>query len=109
MRGDDAPGRLDAIDAGHVEVHHDDVRLLFCGEAYRLLAVGGLTHDGGLRQGGEQGAQALAEDRMVIGEEHAQRRGHAAASGRWAVNWVPPLSRRGTSQCPPSYDARAGM
>jgi len=38
--GDDAAGGLDAVDSGHVEVHHDDVRLLFRGEAYRLFAVG---------------------------------------------------------------------
>ena len=45
----DASGRVDAVEAGHVDVHHDDVGLVFGGQAYRFLTVGGLADDGRLR------------------------------------------------------------
>jgi hypothetical protein len=40
MGGADPSGRLDTVHNGHVQVHQDDVRVMFGGQIHRLVAVG---------------------------------------------------------------------
>src|SRR3954452_8441617 len=106
---EDVPGRLDAIHVGHVEVHDNDIwRCAGC-ERYRLFAVGCLADHCCIGEGGEQGAQPLAEDGVVVRKEHSQWCGHAVVSGRCASTRVPPPGVTATSHWPPSSRARCAM
>ena len=100
--GADAPDGLDAVDARHDEVHERDVGLQARDRLHRLLAVGGLPHDLDVLLQGEEGAQALAHDRVVVGDEDADHRGTSRtmvvpAPGRDSMLSVPPSARARSS------------
>jgi hypothetical protein len=59
--------------AGHGEVEKEDVGLQLLGEPDRLLAAAGLPDHGEAALRFEERAQALAEDRMVVRDEHTNR------------------------------------
>ena len=42
---EDPPGRLDAVEVGHLHVQHGEVGLVLAGERHRLFAVAGLGDD----------------------------------------------------------------
>src|SRR3972149_7022904 len=67
----DLTRRLDAVEAGHDRVHEDDVGLDLLGDLDGLAAVGGLADDLEAGLGLEHGAQRLAGDGGVVGEEDA--------------------------------------
>jgi hypothetical protein len=56
-----------------VQVHHDHVGLGGHRGGHDLGAGGGLADDLEVGDRGEQGPQAAAEDRVVVGDEHADR------------------------------------
>ena len=63
--------RRRAADAGHAQVHEDDVGLQRCDERERLGSIGGLADDVELGVAGEHAAQAVADDGMVVDDERA--------------------------------------
>ena len=68
----DQVGGLRAAHAGHPEVHQDDVGLVLGGCLDRGSAVADRGHHR-VPEVGEQRIEALAEQRVVVGDEHAQR------------------------------------
>ena len=82
--GEDAPRRLEPVELGHADVHEDDGRL----EARRLVdglePVARLGDDLDVLLAGEQHAEAGADHRLVVGDEHADvmRRRRRAAGAR---------------------------
>jgi hypothetical protein len=67
--GGDLPGRLDAVHAGHPQVHQDHLGRRRRWRRGRLAAVGGLTHD--LHPAElEDHPQAVTDEVLVVDEEH---------------------------------------
>lgn len=75
--GDDAAGRLDAVEAGHADVHQGDVRVEFGRHADRLGAVGRFAHDRHVVLALQEHAEAEALERLVVDDEHG---GHCGVS-----------------------------
>ena len=67
--GRDAPGGFQAVDAGHPDVHQDDVGALAAGEVHGLLAIRGLTDDVQVLGRVDQDAEPGADQRLVVGEQ----------------------------------------
>lgn len=61
-----SPGRLDAVDARHVQVHHDDVGSESAHGVERFLAACGLADDLDAGQRAERVDESLAEDRVLV-------------------------------------------
>src|SRR3954470_10295929 len=100
--GANAPDGLDAVDARHDEVHERDVGRQARHRLHRLLAVRGLPHDLDVVLEGQEGAQALADDGVVVGDEHADHRGTSSttvvpAPGRESMLSVPPRAQARSS------------
>ena len=76
--------RRRAVDAGHVQVHQDDVRIQVPGQAYRFRAVRRLADDREVRVALEHAAQSVANDRMVVDDEDS---GRAHARRRLSAGW----------------------
>lgn len=110
MLGRDAAGRLDAVDARHVEIHQDDVRRTAAAVGDRLLAVGRDAGELDVRERLDQPAEAVADDAVVVGDQHADH-GRVSCAGSIA----PHLARSagagvhtGAVACParPGYGVR---
>src|SRR5207249_8451629 len=67
----DALGGLDPVDAGHLQVHQDHVRPELGHQLDGLLAVGGRAHDLHPRIFVEEPGKAVAEERLVVGDDDA--------------------------------------
>jgi hypothetical protein len=78
VRGDDLPGRLDAVHLGHADVHQDDVRGQFTHPLDRVAAVHRLADDLDVRHRAQQDREALAHHHLVVRDQHADR--HASPS-----------------------------
>jgi hypothetical protein len=79
-----APGRLDPVQAGHAQVHEDDVGRQLHGEGRRLVAVGGGADDLHPGQQAEQHHQAFAHHPLVVGDQDADPPAHAGIhSSTW--------------------------
>jgi hypothetical protein len=68
-RGDDPAGRLDAVHAGHADVHEDDVGAEFGGHADGFGAVFGLAYRGQAGGALQKHAHAHALQGLVVGDE----------------------------------------
>ena len=78
----DRARRLDAVQAGHVHVEEDDLRQVGVEELDRLAAVARLGDHLQLGpQARQLAAQALAQQRFVVGDQ-CRRAGHGVASPR---------------------------
>ncbi len=99
------PGRLDAVEDGHADVHQHDVGIERSGERDGLRAVGCLADhlDVALRL--EDQPQAAADDRLVVDEEDADHDG----SGRLARSAHPPCGCGPASKWPPKTATRSPM
>jgi hypothetical protein len=71
--GDEAAGRLDAVDLGHPHVHEDDVRLGGRDDLDAPRAVTGLADDLEPGLGLHDHAQPGADHRLVVHQHQAQR------------------------------------
>ena len=80
-----APGRREAVRAGHPDVHQDDVGALGPGQLDGLVAVDRLADHLDVVRGLEQHAEAGPDQRLVVGEQYPDHR-RAPSSGRfrWA-------------------------
>jgi hypothetical protein len=63
--------RAQAVQPRHDQIDHGQVRLKLPGEGDRLVAIGGFA-DYVQAFSLEQGVQALADDRVVIGEQYGR-------------------------------------
>ena len=68
-------GGLDAVDLGHPDVHQDDVGSLAAGQRYRLAPVGRLAGDFHVGDGVDEQPEGGAQQRLVVGEQDADRHG----------------------------------
>ncbi len=75
--GEDALGGLDAVHAGHPDVHEDHVGPGLGGQSHRILPVPGLSHDREAGRGVEQPDETGADEELVIDDEHS---GHPVRS-----------------------------
>ena len=82
--GEDAPGGLQPVHLRHPDVHQDDVGPGAPDRVDGLGAVGRLG-DHVDAVGGQDHPEAGADQRLVVGDHDAQRRGHGASSGISAV------------------------
>ena len=86
--GHDRAGRLDAVEDGHLQVHHRHVGAVLAHQGHRLAAVLGdadhLEVVGGLDQAG----QPASYDGMVVGQHHADH-----ATGTSTLTIVPEPGR----------------
>ena len=103
-------GGLDAVHAGHPDVHDHHVGPGLPGELDRLGAGAGLADDVEVRAVGDEHAQARADQRLVVGKYdpngHGYRpravRGHRRVMARRAVIGPP----RGPAAAPPPGSRR---
>ena len=103
--GDDAAGRLDAVEARHADVHQDDVRVEFGRHADRLAAVGGLAHHRHVVLALQEHAEAEALQGWSSTMSTVVT-GAVLSSGRWRWTRQPPVGRRQrAASSVPSYRA----
>ena len=81
MRGGELGDGFDAVENGHADVDHHDVRMESGGEFESLAAVGGLGDDFEAGVALQQKAQAGAHEGMVIGEQDADGAHSPTATG----------------------------
>src|SRR4051812_10765226 len=97
-----APGRLDAVDARHVEVHDDHVGLQLAGALDRLRPVGGGADELDVVDRRDEPAEALADHAVVVGEQHPDHAGTSISTvvpspGCERTLSVPPVWRTSSS------------
>ena len=88
--GEDVARRLDAVELGHADVHQHDGRVEARGLLDRLDAVARLGDDVDVGLAREQQAEAGADHRLVVGDEHADAHAPYPLSGRLVVSRKPP-------------------
>jgi hypothetical protein len=88
--------RARTVDLGHPEVHEDDVGPEPLGRNHRLAAVGRLADDLELRIAVEDAAEAVADDRVIVDDEQADR-----WHGRHQGAWTPIAGTRADTAVPP--------
>ena len=62
---------LDAVQLRHGDVHDDHVGMQFLGQLHGFAAVAGLAHDLHVGLRGEDHAEALAHQRVIVGEQNS--------------------------------------
>ena len=65
--------RFDAIEAGHVDVHHDDSRLKLLNHGQSFLAVRRFPNDLNIVVSFQDRPQSLAHHGMIVHEYHRER------------------------------------
>ena len=105
-------GRIDAVEAGHVDVHDDDVGHEAQRDLDGLLSRFGLAHHLGIGDRIEKRSEPCPKQRMVVGDEDPDRSGDQAVAstscrGRDAVTSVPPPALEPISHAPPISAARS--
>ena len=78
---DQPPGRLQAVETRHPDVHQHDVGPVAPGQPDRCLAVGGLRDDLDVRLRLEDHPEAGADQGLVVGDEDAETRGGHVVPG----------------------------
>lgn len=106
VRGD-APGRLDAVHDGHLDVDESDVGQPLLGEREALLAVGGLGHHLDVVLEVEQRAEAAADERLVIDQQDPDHEAPFVGSSARTVK--PPALRGSVRRRPPRAVTRSRM
>jgi hypothetical protein len=103
----DAARDLEPVQVRHRDVHHDHVRARALDLDHGLVAVAGLAHHLHARVALQQRAQAVAEDRVVVGEEDPERRHRVRGTRRVATVPPPGAGARRTSPSCRAATARA--
>jgi hypothetical protein len=110
LAGTDLLGCLDAAHAGHLEVHQDHVGPQAFDRTRGLLAVLGFADHLDARLAVEQGSHALAHDRVVVSQQHAN--GALLGFGQRGTSTrthVPPPGELWMCRLPPRRAARSHM
>src|SRR5581483_1145184 len=68
-------GGFEAVHAGHVRIHEDDIGMKFLGFGHGFAAVGGLTDDFHVGIAGKKGAQPSPDYRMIISQQQSDFNG----------------------------------
>lgn len=114
---------VEAVEAWHLDVEQRYLDVEVAGGGDGFVAGRGLGDDRDATGGFEDGAEPGADEGLVVGDEHPERKAHAEAVGR--VTWmrwrpssvgpasrVPPSaltrSRMPASPCPPGSRRRTG-
>ncbi|CAM5378396.1 hypothetical protein SABIM44S_01247 [Streptomyces abikoensis] len=116
--GTDAARGLDAVAAGHPQVHQHHVRGVLGDEPHRLLAVGRRADHLDARQQPQQHHDSLAHHGLVVGHDDPRDLAHAAGAHTATVTRHAGTRRRTTnpsspdpagpaSSVPPSSSARS--
>ena len=94
---------LDAITAGHPQIHEDDVGEQVSGHGDRLVAISGGAHDLDVRQQAQHHRQSFTDHPLVVSDENTHRLAHAGTrnSTRKPPRVIAVLSS------PPSSSARS--
>jgi len=71
----DQPRGADAVEVGHGQIHEDDVGLVLFGQHHGLQAVRRRAHDLDLRVQVQDFLEALAQETLILGDEHADTLG----------------------------------
>src|SRR5581483_6047220 len=105
--GPDPADGLEPVEAGHHEVHEDHVGPQPGRLGHRRLPVAGLPDDLEVGPGGEEGAQALAHDRVVVDDQEPDGRRPAHGAGTHARTVVPRPGAETISNRPPTASTRS--
>ena len=116
--GPDEAGGLDAVEAGHADVHEDHVRADLAGQCYGLCSVGGLAGDLDAGLAFENEPEADPYQLLVVRDEHPYSHGPAGTSPSGsstvicspvpvaAVRTAPPTRRMSSRTAAPGASAR---
>ena len=96
------PGRLDAVEPRHPQIHEDDVRAVALGEHHGLFAVGRRGDGVDPRRDLQQRHQPFAHERLIVGDQDPDRVTHDWAPGPWSE------TAHGAAWAGPSDPARTG-
>ena len=97
----ESSGGLDAVHAGHADVHEDDVGVQGAGLGEGHLAVTGLTDDLDVGLGLQDEPEPGAQQRLVVHQQDADRHVRGPAVGSVAVTAKPPPRRGPALSRPP--------
>lgn len=97
-RGEELARHLDAVEAGHRQIEHGDVRLQFRGAAERVRAITGLADHFESGIACHQRLHAAEHHRVIVGDKHAQS-GRGLLVHRSCFHLVTAECAR-TAQCP---------
>src|SRR5215470_14259158 len=106
----DPPGRLDAVEPGHPDVHHDHVGGSGPQQAHGGRAVAGLPDDVHIRLSVEHHPEPGPHQLLVVDEDNPDAHaapGCAGAVGSTAVTWNPPPGCGPACTDPPYKAARS--
>ena len=78
--GGDLAGGGETVELGHADVHQDDVGLLLARERERLAAVARLADHPDVVLGVEEGAEAAADERLVVRKQDLDPRSPSGGS-----------------------------
>src|SRR6478672_1323339 len=106
LRGQD-PRRLDAVQPGHPHVHQDDVRPQATGLLDRIESIGGLPHELDVLFGPQRHLERRAHERLIVGDEDADRHGNSSSVGRVADTRYPPPETGPALSSPPKSATRS--
>ena len=87
--GNDPPRRLEPVELGHADVHQHDRGPEAGGLLDRFQSVARLGDDLDVLLAGEQHAEAGADHRLVVDDEHADRHQSSPPSGRRVLRMKP--------------------
>ncbi len=96
-------GGLDAITAGHPQIHEDDVGEQVSGQGDGLVAIRGGAHDFDVRQKAQHHRQPFTDHSLVVSDQNTHRLAHA---GTRSSTRKPPRVIAVVSS-PPSSSARS--
>src|SRR2546422_395946 len=105
----DAGGRLEAVEARHRDVHDDHVGTVAAHEVERFAPVRRLRNHLDPADLAQHGADPLANQGVVLGEQHAQRGRHGSVRGNRAHTVVPVPGWESIRKSPPSRCTRSSM
>ena len=71
FRAQDLAGSIETVQVRHADIQNHQIRLELCGLGYRIPAIDRLTADFPTFAGLKKGAQAMANDFVIIGNENA--------------------------------------
>ena len=110
-RRGDGPGGLNAVEDGHAHIHEDHVGPVELDEADGVGPVRRLADDLHAVLGLEDHAEALAQQRLVVRQHHAD--GHAGAGALQSCSMAstsqPPVGPGPARSVPPNAVARSAM
>jgi hypothetical protein len=94
------PGCLDAVRAGHAQVHEDDVRLECDGCSHGFLPIARVPHDLKVGLSRQHPPQSLSDHRMVVNDKHPYRHSTLLSSLEADLGLAAPALRgSGTGAC----------